>query len=193
MKTNLIVVAGLAAFSGCLGAGPKAARLWTVGAQTQSVSVQTPADGLRAAKLASVTVLPPYNGMPLAVLRPDGTIAFDAYNKFASQPAALLAAAAFETIEASGAFVPLSRPGSACAPRLTIEITVTRFALDCRRKGERKASVAVYAALLDNRLLKAAARGEAEADASEGDYSAAFSKAFADALAAAAGKLAAVK
>ena len=65
---------------------------------------------------------------------------------------------------------------------LAMEIVVTRLALDCRAEGRRDASVALAVALVGGRSVVSTARGEASAPVGEGDFSAAFSKAFEEAL-----------
>lgn len=133
-------------------------------------------------KLAGVSVASPYNSAQIAVLRPDGSIAFDPYNCFAAQPSSLLAPAAFAAVERKTGSGAAIRPNSSAAARRSVEITVSRFALDCREEGRRKAAVELSAALVEGRNLSAVAKAEAEADAASGDFSAAFSKAFADAV-----------
>jgi hypothetical protein len=76
-------------------------------------------------------------------------------------------------------------PASTAVAPLALELTVTRLALDCRAPGQRDAAVALTLTVVGNRTVLDAVRGEAAAPVVARDYSAAFSKAFADALAAA--------
>ena len=65
----------------------------------------------------------------------------------------------------------------------SIEVTVTRLALDCRKDGVREASVALSITLLDGRRLVSVAEAEGGAATPDGNYSAAFSAAFCKAFA----------
>ncbi|MBR1921156.1 MAG: hypothetical protein IJ829_04015, partial [Kiritimatiellae bacterium] len=65
------------ALAGCLGPAPKPPVNWTIEIDA-------------AEKVASAVVCAPYGGQRLAVLRPDGSIAFDPMNAFAAPPAAII-------------------------------------------------------------------------------------------------------
>ena len=66
-----------AALSGCLGPAPKTPAYWTIDVDS-------------ADKVAFVTVCAPYGGQRIAVLRQDGSIAFDPANSFAAAPGAVM-------------------------------------------------------------------------------------------------------
>lgn len=139
-------------------------------------------NGKPVIRVARVDVCAPYDGQRLAVLRPDGSVAFDPLNSFAAPPAALLRAAALDAAAASPlAAVAIDRLSGASTP-YSIEVAVSRLALDCKAKGSRKASVALAVSLLDGRNVVARATAESTADAASGDYTAAFSQAFAQAM-----------
>ena len=148
MKTFLIIAAmGLA---GCLSTPPAAPTCWTI--------EYPPAAGAQRGRV-SLNVRAPFDGTQLAILRADGSLAFDAYNTFAARPKLLLKAAA----EDAG---------------LVGEIEVTRLALDCRQKGVRSAVVE----LTLYREGKLARASGSAAVSSPADFSAAFSAAFAAAV-----------
>ena len=134
------------ALAGCLGPAPKAPVNWTI-------------DVDAGARVASVAVCAPYGGQRIAVLRPNGSIAFDPSNSFAASPSAILKDAL------------VSRGGRGA-------VTVRRLALDCRAKGRRSALVE-----LEMSLGERTAKGEASVPTPDGNYTAAFSSAFSRAFA----------
>lgn len=179
------------ALCGCLSAAPKAPRNWLVEwdrAQIPSEASRKAAFGL--ARLSSVAVRAPYDTSHIAVLRDDGTVAFDPCNTYAASPAQLLRGAAADALSSSGVFERVLPSGSAAAADVSVEIVVRRLALDCRSGGAREALVEIETVILDARSVVAAAGAQSRVDASEGDYSAAFSRAFAQAVRKAAADLA---
>lgn len=182
MKIRLALFALLPAVAGCLGSAPKAPVNWTVewAAAGQAVYAKPV---MPVAKLLRLDVRAPYNGTRLAVLRADGSIAFDPFNGFAAQPASLLGGAALDALEATGAFESVMPGASTAAAPLAVEATVTKLALDCRDKGRRDAVAAVTLALVSGREVVSVAKGESSVSAADGGYSAAFSKAFSGAVA----------
>ena len=166
---------------GCLGTAPKAPKTWSVEWTNPSVA-RIEREKMPAVKLLLVDVRAPYNGNRLAVLRGDGSIAFDSYNSFAAQPAAILRGAAFDALGASGAFERVVSGASSAATPLSAEITVNRLALDCRRSGHRDALVSLTLVIVGNRTVVESASAEASVAVAGGDYSTAFSRAFEDAL-----------
>lgn len=115
-------------------------------------------------------------------MRSDGSVAFDPCNSFAAHPAALLKGPAQDVLSASGVFGRVISPGSAASSGISLELTVTKLALDCREKGRRRAVAALTLAAVGNRRVLASAGGECSVPTDGGDYSAAFSTAFANAL-----------
>ena len=167
--------------AGCLGPAPKAPKMWLVETKsTAAKSTDEPRYG--AVRLARLTVCAPYDRPPLAVLRNDGSVAFDPANSFATSPAAMLKAAALDVIASTGIFTLAVEQSSSAATKNSLEITVTRIALDCRTPGLRTAAVAVKVVLLEGRNVITSTEGDSEATAKDGDYSAAFSAAFTSAL-----------
>lgn len=158
--------------------------MWTVeypARDAGDAAAQT-AGSAAAVRVSRVDVRAPFDGQRLAVLRGDGSIAFDPRNSFAAPPAALLRGATLDAARASRlAAAAIDRLSSASTP-YSIEVSVSRFALDCRTPGARKASVALSVSLMDSRNVIATSEADAEADAAAGDYTSAFSKAFGAAI-----------
>lgn len=142
--------------AGCLAAPPKPPVNWTI-------------EVASGARVASVAVCAPYGGQRLAVLRQDGSIAFDPRNSFAAAPAAILRDAV------------ASRLGEGA-------LVVRRLALDCRAKDRRDAVVELEIALGER-----IGRGAAAEPTADGNYTAAFSSAFERAYAQARRELEAAK
>lgn len=177
-----VALLGAVALAGCLSPAPKAPVSWTVsiaGAKGAAV-MERKWDVVRVSR---VEVRAPYDGRSLAVLRPDGSLAFDSFNAFAATPASILVGAAVDALSASGAAASVIGPHSIASAQMSMEVTVTRLALDCRKDGARDASVALSIALLDGRRLVSVAEAEGGAATPDGNYSAAFSSAFGKAFA----------
>ena len=142
-KTALLFVPMLA---GCLGSAPKPPVNWTIDIESD-------------AKVAFAAVCAPYGGQRIAVLRPDGSIAFDPCNAFAAAPGSII----------KDAVVGRKGEGS---------LFVRKLALDCRAEGRRDAVVSLEIVSGDR-----VGKGEATELTSDGNYSAAFSRAFSRAYA----------
>ena len=165
--------------AGCLTSAPPQPKSWVVSAQrkpSSEVSVS------RTARLGSLSVAAPYDKPALAVRRPDGSVAFDAYNVFATSPSALLRAPLSALLEDDGRFGRILSAVSTARSDSTLEAVVTDLSLDCREEDKRLARVALSLAVIENREVKMFLDGEGSADAASGDYSAAFSEAFARAV-----------
>lgn len=160
---------------------PKAPAQWTVSFDQPAVfAAGTPR--FETVRLSQVVVRAPYDVTRLAVLRKDGSVAFDPFNAFAAQPAALLKGAAQDVLEASGLFAKVVHGNSSAHAGLSAEVVVRQLALDCTKEGERTAKVSLTLVLLDGRRVSASVPGEGSAKATDGNYSAAFSSAFTAAL-----------
>ena len=146
-------LAALVLFAGCFSSAPTPPVAWNIDADT-------------ALAVSSVTVNSPYDGTRFVVLRPDGSVAFDAFNVFSARPVSLVRASVLQDPEGP-------------------ELVVRRLALDCRKEGERLALVELQLRTSQSSL----GRAEASVPTADGDYSKAFSAAFA----AAASKLASGK
>ena len=142
-KTALLFVPVLA---GCLASAPKPPVNWTIEIESD-------------AKVAFAAVCAPYGGQRIAVLRPDGSIAFDPCNAFAAAPGSII----------KDAVVGRKGEGS---------LFVRKLALDCRAEGRRDAVVSLEIVSGDR-----VGKGEATELTSDGNYSVAFSRAFSRAYA----------
>lgn len=132
-------------------------------------------------RISQVLVRAPYNAAGLTVLRADGSLAFDAYNEYAAQPATLMKGVVFEALSASGLCRTVVNPSSFVSSTASLEVMVTKLALDCRKDDARRAVAGVLVRLIGKDSLSVA-RGEGEADAADGNYGAAFSRAVSAAL-----------
>jgi len=186
MEKLHLVLASVALLAGCAATAPRAPDNWAVEFSRAGSSAAAKSEAkpqFPAVRVASVSVRAPYDAARFAVLRADGSVAFDGYNQFAASPAALLRGAVQDAMEASGRFARVAAPTSSEAVPLSAEVTVTRLALDCREKGRRAASVALSVVLIDaRRAAVATGRGEGSATVAAKDFSAAFSGAFASAM-----------
>lgn len=186
MRKSLLVLLMASVFAGCLSSSaPVEVSNWTIDVSGVASSPgPIPAEGVShgAVRLSQVSVRAPYDARQIAVLRKNGSVAFDAYNQFASSPAALAKGAALDMLASSKAFRSAVASASAVRSELSAELSINRLALDCRVEGERKATVALALTIVRDREIFAAVTGEAAVDAADGDYSKAFSAAFAMAM-----------
>lgn len=166
-------------FSGCLTSAPPPPKSWIVSASRKSDS-ELMID--KVARLGSITVAAPYDKSALAVKRADGSLAFDAYNVFASSPSALLRAPLAALLEDDGRFGRVLSSVSTARSSSTLEAVVTDLSLDCTVENRRTAKVSISIAVIENREIKMFLDGSGSADAASGDYSAAFSEAFSQAV-----------
>jgi len=168
----------LALAAGCLSPAPKAPVNWTVG-PVEAGSVKPIEKKWDSVRLSRLEVRAPYDGQRLAVLRKDGSLAFDPFNSFAASPTALLKGAAFDVLAASGIAGASVEQGSSASAARSLEITVTQFALDCRADDEAgKAAVSLTATLVEGRGIAATSRADATVRVDGGDFTKAFSQAF---------------
>lgn len=182
----------LCLLSGCLSSSAPQVSTWTVDFADEHEAVQKASDEgapRGVVRVSQVSVRAPYDVKPIAVLRADGSVAFDHYNQFAALPSALLRGAVQDALQSRGMFAAAVSSLSNLSAELAAEVTVTRLALDCREPGVRRAVVEMSIALVKDRALYASSRGAGEADASGGDYSMAFSLAFSRAAAEASRRL----
>lgn len=185
---RLALIACLGLLSGCISSSAPQVSTWTVefaGDRESASSATSSGEGAPhgVVRVSQVSVRAPYDVKPIAVLRADGSVAFDPYNQFAALPSALLRGAVQDALQSRGRFAAAVSSLSRLSAELAAEVTVTRLALDCRGQGARRAVVELEVVLLKDRALYASSRGVGEADASGGDYSQAFSQAFSRAAA----------
>ena len=183
---KLIAFALIPVLSGCLSASSPKVTQWLLEYKGSNGAAQ-PAK-YEVGRVSQVLVRSPYNEVGIAVLRADGSMAFDPYNEYAANPAALLKGFVYDAMDASGLFGAVVNPSSSVRSSAMVEVLVSRLALDCRTEGTRKAVVAVLVRLIADDGKVAYARGEGEADAKDGNYGAAFSVALSAALGSAFGQ-----
>ena len=176
------------ACSGCLTSRASEVRDWTVEFRSRARVAAKPKFGV--ARVSQVSVRAPYEVRSLQVMRDDGSIAQDPFNRFAAAPPQLLKGPVVDALGASGVFGEVVGSTSSAAASVVAEVTVSRLALDCRKDGTRRALVELSALVLDrDRGIATRGRGDGAADAADGDYAKAFSEAFSSAMESAARQL----
>lgn len=183
---RMVAIGLLVACAGCLSASNPTMCEWPVRAGVMTARVNEAKFGV--SRLSQVAVRAPYDVRALAVLKADASLAFDPYNRFAAQPAQLLKGPVQELLAASGLFTAVLSASSAANASHLIEVTLTNLRLNCatEQQGARTAEVAVSVVILDaRREIVATVCGSGAADAADGDYGEAFSRALAVALSAA--------
>lgn len=188
MKKIVAAVFLLPLLTGCLTATVPDVSRWLVEYRpVKAGQVGRPVFGV--ARLTQLIVRSPYNTEGLAVLRANGTVAFDPLNEYAAQPSFLLRGIVLDALTASGLFDNVIGATSKVAEDYAVEVTVTRLALDCRKDGERKAVAEVVLRLVKGESIAKVAEGSASIDAADGNYGEAFSRALSVALSDAMGHL----
>jgi ABC-type uncharacterized transport system auxiliary subunit len=174
----------LTMLAGCFTGGARAPVNWTLDVSgIKMPALAEPRAG--SVRISQLTVRTPYDVKQLSVLRPDGSIAFDPWNQFPAAPASMLKHVALDVMSASRAFKNVLPSTSSAKADASVEISVERFALDCRGENSRKAAAEVTVRILRNRELIKTVSGASSVPVEAGRYSHAFSEAFADALLAA--------
>lgn len=161
--------------TGCLSAAAPSVSKWIVGYDGVGMAPVSPKYGV--IRVSQVVVRPPYNDISMAVLRANGSMAFDPYNEYAALPAQLFKGLAYDGIAASGAFGAVVGASSSVHAPYSAEVVVVKLALDCRTEGERRAVASVFVRIVKDREIVTVVNGEGAADAADGNYGAAFSKA----------------
>ena len=177
---KMIALALIPVLSGCLSASSPRVTQWLL-EYKRPVRAAQPAK-YEVGRVSQVLVRSPYNEKGIAVMRADGSMAFDPYNEYAANPTALLKGFVYDAMDASGLFGTVVNPSSSVNSQALAEVLVSRLALDCRKKGERKAVASVCVRLVANDGKTLYAKGEGEADAKGGNYGAALSSALSFAL-----------
>ena len=176
--------------AGCFTSGTPTPTSWTVEprpAAQQVTDVEKSPAAFGTTRIGTIVVSAPFDRTPFVVRRADGSVAFDAYNQFASTPAALLRRPVKSLLSSDGRFGHVVAPSSVATADASVEVLVTDLSLDCRESGKRTARAAVSVDIVKTghgpRAVALSADGASEADAASGDYSAAFSDAFNSAFA----------
>jgi ABC-type uncharacterized transport system auxiliary subunit len=179
VKSRLVAALAVCVLAGgCISSRPPECFNWTVECAPGEKPKVASAVKYASARLLQVNVRSPYDSRQFAVLRPDGSLAFDPYNRFAAAPAAILRGAALDALSGTGLFGGVYDAASSARTEKTIELTVVRLALDCSLAGERCAAVELSLTLLDRREVVGCVSGSGRSPAADGDYSRAFSAAF---------------
>ena len=183
------IVAGLLipVLSGCLTASVPKETCWLLEYQGTPKAERKGDFGI--GRVSQVVVRTPYNDDEIVVLRANGSIAADPYNRFAAQPSTFLKGVISDAMHASGRFTSVVNAASSAYSDSSVEVMVTRLALDCRQADSRHAVAVVILRVLQGGKIVAIAKGEGQADAADGVYGAAFSRAFSQAIDTAFGQL----
>lgn len=185
---KLIALFLIPVLSGCLSTEAPKVKQWLL--EYRGPVCSTRLTKYEVGRVSQVLMRSPYNEVGIAVLRADGSMAFDPYNEYAANPTAMLKGVVFEAMDASGLFGAVVNPSSAVRSTAIVEVLVSRLALDCRAEGVRKAVASVVVRLVGGDSERAAyAQGDGEADARDGNYGAALSGAVSTALNSAFGQL----
>lgn len=180
MKKLLLNVV-LVSLCGCLAPAPDAPKKWLIG-EIKGECSKIAGVKRDSVKLVRADVRAPYDSTALAVLRADGSVAFDPANAFAASPARLVAGAALDVLESSGFALTVLDPKTNIPSNLHLELVVTRLALDCRDAGRRDALVEVMLRLAESRRSVAVSKAEASVPVDGSDYTKSFSAAFSRAV-----------
>ena len=177
---KLIALSLIPLLSGCLSASSPKVTQWLL--EYKGPVRATRLVKYEVGRVSQVLVRSPYNEVGIAVLRADGSMAFDPYNEYVANPTAMLKGFVFDAMDASGLFGTVVNPSSSVRSQAMLEVLVSRLALDCRKEGERKAVAAVRVRLIANDGKALYAQGEGSADAKDGNYGEALSTALSTAL-----------
>ena len=166
--------------AGCLTASTPKVTQWLV--EYKGAARSASQAKYEVGRVSQVLIRSPYNETGIAVLRADGSMAFDPYNEYAANPMLMLKGVVFDAMDASGLFGVVVNPSSSVRSSVSVEVFISRLALDCRKEGERKAVASVRVRILSDSGKVLYAQGEGESDAKDGNYGAAFSLALSAAL-----------
>lgn len=182
-KINIVLIGGLLGLTGCLTSTAPSVSQWnleyTSSGSPSARAVSAPGG---VARIMQMVVRAPYNEVGIGVLRANGSIAFDPFNEYAVTPSQLLKGVTFDALLKSGLFKDVVGAGSLAAASVDVEVIVSRLALDCRVEGQRRAVAEVCLRLLTERRITAFVIGRGSADAADGNYGAALSKAVSEAF-----------
>ena len=184
--------AGLAALlfcAGCLSSSTPTPKAWMVSPTSDPPPAAPQPGAFSTTRQGAVTVSAPFDSTSFIVRRADGSVARDPYNVFAAPPSALLRGAVRARLEADGRFGRVVPQSSSASADVQVEALVGDLSIDCSEQSRRTARAAVSLDVLRSgrggRDVILSGDGIGSADASNGDYSAAFSQAFDAALVAA--------
>ena len=173
------------AAGGCLSSDAPTPKSWMVESSVQGEDTAPQVAGGGTAfgttRVGSVSVDAPYDKPPFVVRRADGTVAFDHYNVFAANPSSLLRVPVRNRLVSDSRFNCVVQQSSVASVDSQVEVQVTDLSLDCRTAGRRVARAAVTLDVVKTgrgpRVVAFEGTGTGEADASDGNYTRAFSEA----------------
>lgn len=195
MKAILPASIMLLLCAGCFTSSAPDVKVWTIKPREGEAPLPANPEGERPAfsstRLGAVTVSAPYDKPQIVVHRADGSVVPDYYNVFAAPPSALLRSPVKSGLEGDRRFGHVTPQASVASTDAQVEVYVSNLSLDCTAPQARKARAEVKVDVVQTgrgpRKVVLSGGGVGEADAgkvgTEGcDYSAAFSRAFNDAL-----------
>lgn len=184
---KIFTLLALPVLAGCLTSTPPSVSHWMLEYTGQKSVSATPKFGVT--RVSQISVRSPYNVQGLLVLRSNGMVAVDPYNEYVTNPALLMKGVLFDALNASGKFKTVVGASSSATATASVELLVTKLALDCRTDGQRQAVATVVIRILDGHDIAEVLKGDGAADAADGNFGAALSKAVSAAMASALGNL----
>ena len=189
MTLRIVGTAALLLCAGCFSSSTPAPKAWMV-APTSDPPPAVPQPGaFSTTRQGTVAVSAPFDSTSFIVRRADGSVVRDPYNVFAAPPSALLRGAVRARLEADGRFGRVVPQSSSASADVQVEALVGDLSIDCSDPSSRTARAAVSLDVIrvgrGGRDVILSGEGAGSADASKGDYSAAFTQAFDAALVAA--------
>lgn len=180
---RIIPIVFVPVLAGCLTSTVPSVAEWIVQTEPQTqkemLSKQPAQTEFGIARLSLLSVRAPYDSRSFQVLRADGTIASDSFNRFAAVPSQLLKGLVLDRLAKSTQFTTLVASSSSASVDSIVEVTITKLLLDCTNDDSRLAEAELTMMILDReRQIVRSSYGRGVADAKNGDYG----KAFADAL-----------
>ena len=164
---------------GCFTASERSVTSWTIEYTAPCELSKAPrvdkSKSIETLKLVQIEVRSPYNRADIAVRRANGSLVFDAYNVFAAQPQSLFKGLVFDVLKNSGVAKSVVGANSSVKTADTIEVTVEKLELNCRKAPSRYAEVALSLRRLKNNEVVNTAMGAAAVQVENGDFGAAFS------------------
>ena len=198
MKKTILVFLSLPLLAGCLSNAPRAATNWTLEPLQTSSAIAAKnmlslhsSTNLPIVRLGSINVCEPYNTRHFVIIRPNGSFAFDPMNEFAATPSLLIRSTAENAARTTGLFSHVITHNSMANANQTLELSISRLAIDCREKNERRATISLSLLLSSARAILAQTSATASVliPDDQMNFSEAFSKAFEEAFAQAAALL----
>ena len=181
----VVVVLLSCAVGGCLSSQAPTPKAWmvepSVSGDDTAPLVEGGAPAFGTTRVGVVSVDAPYDKPQFVVRRTDGSVAVDHYNVFAAAPASLLRVPVRNRLISDSRFSCVVQQASIASADSQVEAQVTDLSLDCRTAGQRVARAAVTLNVVKTgrgpRVAAFEGMGSGEADATDGNYTRAFSEA----------------